>query len=120
MRSRLATRGPGPARVRPRIAAAWLGLVCAALAFGDLRAEERTVRIDNFTFAPERLTVRAGDRVTWTNEDDIPHAVAASERRFKSPVLDTDESFSFTFDRPGVYEYFCSLHPHMKATVVVE
>ena len=83
-------------------------------------AEEATATIDNFTFAPARLTVKAGTTVTWRNEDDIPHTVAASNRLFKSKALDTDDSFSFTFSAPGTYEYFCSLHPRMTGTVVVE
>ena len=78
------------------------------------------VTIDNFVFSPERLTVKAGTTVTWTNHDDIPHTVAAKDRAFKSKVMDTDESFSFTFATPGEYTYFCSLHPHMTGTIVVE
>ncbi len=78
------------------------------------------VTIDNFVFEPGRLTVKAGTTVTWTNRDDIPHTVAAKERLFKSKVMDTDESYSFTFSTPGEYTYFCSLHPHMTGTIVVE
>jgi plastocyanin len=78
------------------------------------------VIIDNFTFSPDRLKVKLGTTVTWTNHDDIPHTVAAKDRGFKSKVMDTDESFSFTFSTPGEYTYFCSLHPHMTATIVVE
>ena len=83
-------------------------------------AQETTATIDNFTFAPARLIVKTGTTVTWRNEDDIPHTVAASNRLFKSKALDTDDSFSFTFIAPGTYEYFCSLHPRMTGTVVVE
>ena len=78
------------------------------------------VTIDNFVFEPARLTVKAGTTVTWLNRDDIPHTVAAKDRLFKSKVMDTDESFSFTFPAPGEYSYFCSLHPHMTGTIVVE
>jgi plastocyanin len=78
------------------------------------------VTIDNFVFEPARLVVKAGATVTWTNRDDIPHTVASKDRLFKSKVMDTDESFSFTFTTPGEYTYFCSLHPHMTATIVVE
>jgi len=78
------------------------------------------VVIDNFTFSPERVKVKVGTTVTWTNHDDIPHTVAAKDRAFKSKVMDTDESFTFTFSTPGEYTYFCSLHPHMTGTVVVE
>ena len=78
------------------------------------------VSIDNFTFTPQSLTVTAGTTVTWTNKDDIPHAVAAVSKQFKSKALDTDASYSFTFTAPGTYVYFCSLHPHMSGTIVVE
>jgi plastocyanin len=78
------------------------------------------VRIDNFVFGPEALTVSAGTTVTWINQDDIPHTVVANDRSFKSKVLDTDERFSFTFTKPGEYGYFCSLHPHMVGKVIVK
>ena len=84
------------------------------------RAADTTVKIGNFTFAPQGVTVKAGTTVTWDNEDDIPHTIASSTKLFKSKVLDTDGKFSFTFTTPGVYEYFCSLHPHMTGTIVVE
>jgi len=64
--------------------------------------------------------VKAGTTVTWKNRDDIPHTVAAVTKAFKSKALDTDDAFSFTFAAAGTYDYFCSLHPHMTGTVVVE
>jgi plastocyanin len=85
-----------------------------------VRAEDATAKIDNFTFVPARLTVKAGTTVTWRNEDDIPHTVTSVTQRFKSRALDTDDTFSFTFMEPGTYDYFCSLHPRMTATIVVE
>jgi amicyanin len=78
------------------------------------------VGIDNFTFNPQTLTVKAGATVTWTNKDDIPHTVAAVNKEFKSKALDTDDAYTFTFTTPGTYAYFCSLHPHMTGTIVVE
>jgi len=79
------------------------------------------VSIDNFTFTPASLTVKAGTTVTWTNKDDIPHGIAAANNEFKkSRALDTDDSFSFTFTTPGTYKYFCYIHPHMVGTIVVE
>jgi plastocyanin len=78
------------------------------------------VGIDNFTFNPQTLTVKAGATVTWTNKDDIPHTVAAVNRQFKSKALDTDDGYTFTVTTPGTYAYFCSLHPHMTGTIVVE
>jgi plastocyanin len=84
------------------------------------RAAYTTVKIDNFTFAPQRVTVKIGTTVTWDNADDIPHTIASSTKLFRSKVLDTGGTFSFTFTTPGAYEYFCSLHPHMTGTIVVE
>ena len=78
------------------------------------------VTIDNFTFNPQRLTVTAGSTVTWTNKDDIPHAIASSNPLFRSGAFDTDGNYSFTFTTPGTYQYFCYLHPHMTGTIVVE
>jgi plastocyanin len=66
------------------------------------------------------LTVKAGTTVTWVNQDDIPHALASNAKVFKSKALDTDDKFSFTFAAPGIYDYFCSMHPHMTGTIVVE
>src|SRR6266496_375147 len=112
-----------------RMMGAWSGpktppvaaLAAATLLFLDAAAaQDAEVKIDNFTFAPPSLTVKAGTTVTWRNEDDIPHTVASSVRVFKSTALDTDDSFSFTFTEPGSYDYFCSLHPHMRGKIVVE
>ena len=96
--------------------------VALAFVLAPLAAQTNGVAVvvDNFVFSPERLTVKAGTTVTWTNHDDIPHTVAAKDRAFKSKVMDTDASYSFTFSTPGEYTYFCSLHPHMTATIVVE
>ncbi len=80
------------------------------------------VTIDNFSFAPADIVVAPGTRVTWENRDDIPHTItdAAAKRAFKSPALDTGDSFSTVFTTRGTYWYFCSLHPHMQGTVVVK
>lgn len=78
------------------------------------------VKIDNFSFGPATVTVSPGTTVTWTNRDDIPHTVVSDDKVFKSKVLDTDEKFSYTFDKPGSYPYFCSVHPKMTGKVVVQ
>ena len=85
-----------------------------------VQAAETEVNIDQFTFYPQRITVKAGTTVTWSNEDDVPHTVASSSKVFKSKALDTADKFSFTFTTPGTYDYFCSVHPHMTGAVVVE
>jgi plastocyanin len=97
-------------------------LVAAAISFPVIAAPvpDSKVEIDDFAFSPARITVKAGTTVAWLNADDTPHTVASSSKLFKSKVLDTDGSFSFTFTTPGMYEYFCSLHPYMTGTVVVE
>ena len=85
-----------------------------------LPAAGAEVKIDNFTFTPPTLTVAAGTEVTWTNRDDIPHTVVTEDKAIKSKVLDTDEKFTYTFTKPGTYSYFCSIHPKMKGTIVVQ
>lgn len=114
---------------RRRLATALAALLVAARLPPAAAAEEpapgagaagATVTIDNFTFAPERLVVAPGTTVTWINRDDIPHTVVAADKTFRSAALDTDDRFAFTFVTPGTVAYFCSLHPHMRATIVVE
>ena len=83
-------------------------------------AAETEVKIDNFTFNPKQITVRAGDTVTWVNHDDIPHTVMSKTMVFRSKAMDTDDKFSFTFATPGTYAYFCALHPMMTGSIVVE
>jgi plastocyanin len=78
------------------------------------------VKIYNFSFGPASLTVAAGTTVTWKNNDDVPHTVVSDDKVFKSKALDTDDKFSYTFTRPGTYNYFCSVHPKMTAKVVVQ
>jgi amicyanin len=112
--------------MRSVIAAAVLGAVVGSgLAGGVLvaraQAPATTVSIDNFTFTPPTVTVKAGTTVTWSNKDDIPHGIASANGAFtKSKALDTDDSYSFTFTTPGTYQYFCYIHPHMTGTIVVE
>ena len=93
------------------------GVLGAALALGPAAS---AVNIDNFSFSPPTITVAAGTTVKWTNDDDIPHTVRAVDGSFHSRAMDTGDSFSFTFAKPGVYSYFCSLHPKMVGKVVVK
>lgn len=78
------------------------------------------VKIDNFSFEHQTLTVAVGTTVTWTNRDDIPHTIVSTDGVFKSKARDTDETFSFTFTKAGTYTYFCSVHPKMTGTIVVQ
>ena len=109
---------PVPVSRRLALAAILFGMASASSA---AQASEAQVMIDNFTFSPAEITVAPGTRITWTNRDDIPHTVTASAepRAFKSSALDTGDSFAFTFEAPGTYTYFCSLHPHMQGSIIV-
>ena len=106
-----------------RIVAAFaVGVLSAAFAFpaASAQAAAAEVKIDHHTFIPQRITVKAGTTVTWTNDDDDPHTVTSSTKLFKSKTLDTGDKFSFTFTTPGAFQYFCSVHPYMTGAVVVE
>ena len=78
------------------------------------------VKIDNFVFSPNPLTVAVGSTIRWTNQDDIPHNVVSDDKSFKSKALDTDDTFTYTFTKPGTYTYFCSIHPKMTGKVIVQ
>ena len=114
--------------LRDALVAAAFGVACGPLlaplvlpAWSQDKPAAGAISIDNFTFSPPRLTVKAGTTVTWTNKDDIPHGIGSSNNAFaKSKALDTDDAFSFTFTTPGTYQYFCYIHPHMVGTIVVE
>jgi plastocyanin len=83
-------------------------------------AANAEVKIDNFSFGPQTLTVPVGATVTWTNRDDIPHTSVSTEDVFKSKVMDTDEKFSYTFTKAGTYPYYCTIHPKMTGKIVVQ
>ena len=86
----------------------------------DTAAKAVTIKIDNFAFAPPDLTIPAGTTVTWKNDDGEVHKVQDDHKRFSSAALDTNDSFSHTFATPGVYHYFCSIHPYMVGKIVVK
>ena len=83
-------------------------------------AANAEVKIDNFSFGPQTVTVPVGATVTWINRDDIPHTVVSTDGLFNSKVRDTDEKFSYTFAKAGTYPYYCSVHPKMTGKVVVQ
>jgi plastocyanin len=124
---------PGPMKVPPETLRSLLGITSVTYVQGKsplaivdtpLQAasgsQSLEINIDNFSFAPKTLTVPAGGKVTWTNHDDVPHTIVSTEKRFASPVLDTNERFSYSFTTPGTYAYFCSIHPHMTGSIVVQ
>jgi plastocyanin len=82
--------------------------------------EPKNVSIDNFSFSPQSLEIPAGTTVNWINHDDVPHTIKDTAQILKSGTLDTDDSYSFTFTKPGEYSYYCGVHPHMVGTIVVK
>jgi len=116
----MAAPGPRPvwAATASETAPATAGGTSPAAAGNASKAAE--VKIDNFSFTPQEITVKAGTTITWTNRDDIPHTVVSNDNAFKSKALDTDDKFTFTPTKPGTYPYFCSIHPKMTGKIVVE
>lgn len=79
------------------------------------------VAIQNFAFEPKTITVSAGTTVVWTNKDEEPHTVTSAGPGFtSSKALDTDDTYKATFSTPGTYTYYCSIHPHMVGTIIVQ
>jgi plastocyanin len=134
-RARPVTGAAGGRDILAHVGALLVLLAFALLAFAHLSnateselvpaaapTDEKTVEvaISNFTFTPNELTIAPGTTVKWVNHDDIPHLVAEKALAFKSQALDTNDSFSFTFTKPGDVEYFCVLHPHMIGKITVK
>jgi plastocyanin len=91
----------------------------AGTSIQDAPVATDTVAIQNFAFSPAIVTVKAGTTVTWTNRDQDPHTATAMSGPFRSPTLNNGESYHYTFTTPGRFEYLCTIHPFMTATVVV-
>ena len=102
------------------IALLLLAAASSVAANAEPSAETAAVKIDNFVFGPQTLTVPVGTTVVWTNSDDIPHTSVSTDGVFKSKVLDTDEKFSYTFTKAGTYPYYCTIHPKMTGKIVVQ
>ena len=108
-------------RYRPLLSAAavamlgWSGLCGPSAA---QTADVTRIVVKNFMFQPTSLTVKAGSTVTWTNMDEEPHTVVSGQ--FRSNALDTKDSFSFKFDKPGTYSFACSIHPQMTGKIIVQ
>ena len=81
---------------------------------------KNNVTIQNFAYSPASLTVKVGDKVTWTNQDSIGHSATADDNSFDTGVLAQGQSGSETFSKAGTFTYHCSVHPNMKATIIVQ
>ncbi|MGF6125271.1 plastocyanin [Pseudomonas frederiksbergensis] len=95
-----------------------LMVVCLMLSM-PVWAQEVKIDIKEFMFGPKDMTVPVGTKVTWVNDDQIPHTVAETHKVFRSGALDTNDTFSYVFNTPGEFEYFCALHPQMIGKIVV-
>lgn len=113
-----------------RLAAVLLGLVFLnvllfargnEVSTASVSTNENKIEIKDFAFSPQNLTVKSGEKITWVNRDEEPHTVVSVGKKFqKSSALDTDQEFTITAGAPGTYKYFCSVHPRMTGTIVVE
>ena len=94
--------------------------VAALLAAAPAFAADAAVTIKNFDFTPMTLNLNAGDSVIWKNEDGEPHTVVSVDGLFRSAALDQNDSFKFTFTKPGTFKYVCTIHPKMVGTITVK
>jgi plastocyanin len=94
--------------------------VAASFPLSATAQDAGQIVIKDYMFAPTSVTVKAGTTVKWTNKDDEPHTVVSDMLLFRSGAIDTDETFSFKFDKPGTYHFTCSIHPRMVGTITVE
>ena len=94
-------------------------LLLATVSYAGAVPSARVLDIEHFAYLPQSIVVAPGTTVTWRNHDEETHTVTSATGAFASAGLDHDETFAHTFATPGTYTYFCALHPHMRATVVV-
>jgi plastocyanin len=85
----------------------------------EAKSAPAEVRVDNFTFEPQILTVPLNSTVTWVNKDDVPHVIASDDALFRSQALDTGDKYSYMFGKRGTYPYYCSVHPKMVGKIEV-
>jgi plastocyanin len=122
----MTTLTPKNKRIALLCAISFLNVAVAALG-GEMKETAATtnrqnkIEIKDFAFNPQTLTVKSGEKITWINRDEEPHTVVSVGKQFKkSTALDTDQEFTITAAAPGTYSYFCSVHPKMTGTIVVE
>ena len=105
--------------------AAFALAVCAAFALTAIFVSAATpastvdLNIAKFAFAPKEITIAPGTKLVWTNRDETPHTISASDKTFLSKAMDTDDRYEYTFASEGDFSYFCTLHPFMTGVVHV-
>lgn len=90
------------------------------LAVPTVLAADRNVRIEDFSFSPATITIDVGDRVRWTNRDNVEHTATARNGSFDTGLLANGESRTVRFTTAGRYRYICTPHPSMTGTIVVQ
>jgi plastocyanin len=75
-----------------------------------LGSNEAAVTLENFAFNQPTITVKAGTKVIWINRDPVPHTVTFDDKAFDSGTLAQGQTASFTFDKPGEFDYYCLFH----------
>lgn len=106
--------------------AAVLAVLVPALMFAapaiPAHAAGHAITMANYAFSPASETISVGDSITWTNTDQAPHNVTTTSGpvSIQSPTLNTGQSWTYTFTNPGSYSYICSIHPDMRATLLVQ
>ena len=116
--------------VPPLLAAIVTGVLAVALSHGigrsvapassaAVRGKTARVKIQNYAFFPQTLTVKRGTRITWTNYDDTAHTATADQGAFDTGTVERGHSMTIAFNRPGTYAYHCSFHAFMTGTITV-
>ena len=116
------TRGLVMTRKLASLAIALLALACLSAA--DAKSDDAKVHkvtIKNLKYSPEKLQIRPGETVVWTNKDDNNHTVTADDPKAfdSSDNLGAGDTFSHTFDKAGKFLYHCKYHPRMKGVITV-
>lgn len=105
----------------------WISAACTLLlvavatgivSVADHPAEQHHNHIEDFAFVPEEMTVNVGDAIEWDNHDGAPHTATSFDGVWDSGNLDQGESFIFTIEQTGIFEYECSIH-HFEGTLIV-
>lgn len=88
---------------------------------GTVAGQGSMVSIKSYNFNPTTVNIRVGETITWTNEDSAPHTIVSdSGKEISSSSLSNGQTYSHTFSTAGTYDYHCSIHPSMKATIIVK
>jgi len=93
--------------------------IMAAKTEGQPLPSVLSIHIKDFKYNPTPVKIHSGDRVTFVNDDEEAHTVTSDDKSFDSEGLDGGKTWQHVFAKPGTYNYFCELHPYMKATIIV-